>query len=74
LNQDPNKTLTYNQIVGKLEILLNCSDLSKLKHTIQNYIVDREQVAIFSSAKTADRGDQKVYIIAFILLKTNIYI
>jgi len=60
LNQDPNKTLTYNQIVAKLEILLNCSDLSKLKQTIQNYIVDREQVAIFSSDKTADRGEEVI--------------
>jgi hypothetical protein len=65
LNQDPKKTLTYNQIIAKLEILLSCSDLSKLKQTIQNYIVDREQVAIFSSDKTviSDTVDKEEVII-----------
>jgi len=56
LNQDPIKTLTKNQTIAKLKILLNCSDLSKLKQTIQNYIAGREHVAIGS----LDNKHQKV--------------
>jgi len=52
IKQDPNKNLTYDQIISKLETLPKYSDLSKLKQTIQNYITDREYEAIVSSDKT----------------------
>ena len=55
LKQDPDKSLSYNQIISKLETIL-CSDFSKRKKNIKNYISDREYVPIGSS----DKKDQKV--------------
>jgi len=65
LKQDTNKTFTYNQIISKVNISLNCSDFSKLKLTIQNYITDRKHEAIVSSDKTvildtADREEEVI--------------
>ena len=55
LKQDPDKKLSYTQIISKLETIL-CSDFSKRKKDIKNYIADREYVPIGSS----DKKDQKV--------------
>ena len=55
IKQDPDKKLSYTQIISKLETIL-CSDFSKQKKTIKNYIMDRVYELIGSS----DKKDQKV--------------
>ena len=59
LKQDPNKNLSYNQIISKLETIL-CSDFSKRKKDIRNYIADREYVPITPIDSPSDKKDQKV--------------
>ena len=59
LKEDPDKILTYDQIRSKLETIL-CSDFSKQKQTIKNYIADREYVPIVVAPDTSDKKDQKV--------------
>jgi hypothetical protein len=59
MKQDPDKKLTLNQIRSKLETIL-CSDFSKQKEIIKDYVIEREYVPIVVAPDTSDKKDQKV--------------